>query len=60
MPPDLLAIATDASAKTTTWRPLGDVAAPIIKRLTVDMALKRVIPKFVASHIVGGDWLRNA
>jgi hypothetical protein len=43
-------------ADTGGWRSIGEVLAPIVKRLTVTGA----IPKSAANRIVGSRWLRGA
>jgi hypothetical protein len=47
-------------ADADRWYSLGEVLAPIIKRLTVTGAMRGAIPKSVANRIVGSRWLRGA
>ena len=49
-----------AYSNATTLRPIGEVVAPIIKRLAVDLAHKGVISRDVTSKLVGLPWLRGA
>lgn len=42
------------------WYLMGEVLAPILKRLTVTGAMRGAIPKSVANRIVGSRWLRGA
>ena len=47
-------------ADADRWYRLGEILAPIVKRLTVAGAMRGAIPKSAANRIVGSRWLRGA
>jgi hypothetical protein len=44
----------------SAWRSIGEVIAPVVKRLTVDAGLRGVMSTAMADRIVGSRWLKGA